>query len=69
VIAQRARMQQRPSSATAPPFLHVRPRALWLECKPVEKKNGPPHPGRVWQRERATWHVAVFMPAARKEAI
>jgi hypothetical protein len=38
VITQRARMQQRPSQQP-PPFLHVPPRALWLECGPVEKKK------------------------------
>jgi hypothetical protein len=28
-----------------PPFLHVPPRALWLECAPVEEKKAP-HPDR-----------------------
>jgi hypothetical protein len=38
------------------------PRALWLECGPVEKKkNACPIP--------AESHVAVCMPAASKEAI
>jgi hypothetical protein len=29
-----------------PPFLPVRPRALWLKCGPVEKKKTASHPGR-----------------------
>jgi hypothetical protein len=61
VITQRARVQQRPSQRP-PPFLHVPPRALWLECGPVEKKKRAcPIP--------AESHVAVCMPAASKEAI
>jgi hypothetical protein len=48
VITQRARMQQRPSQRP-PPFLHVLPRALWLECGPVEKKKRP-----LPSRQRAT---------------
>jgi hypothetical protein len=56
-----ARMQQRPSQRP-PPFLHVRLRALWLGCGPVEKKKtASPIP--------TEGHVAVCMPAARKEAI
>jgi hypothetical protein len=31
-------------------FLHVRPRVLWLECVPVEKKKRLPP-----SRQRATW--------------
>jgi hypothetical protein len=46
-----------------PPFLHVRPRALWLECGPVEKKKRLP-PSRP-----AESPVAVCMPAASKDAI
>jgi hypothetical protein len=53
VITQRARMQQRPSQRP-PPFLHVRHRALWLECGPVEKKKRPLPP-----RQRATWLSAL----------
>jgi hypothetical protein len=63
VITQRARMQQRPSQRP-PPFLHVRPRALWLECGPVEQreeKTPSPTP--------AESHVAVCMLAASREAI
>ena len=52
VITQRARVQQRPSQRP-PPFLHVPPRALWLECGPVEKKKRPPP-----SRQRATWLAA-----------
>jgi hypothetical protein len=37
----RASMQQR-RPQRPPSFLHVRPRALWLECGPVEKKKRPP---------------------------
>jgi hypothetical protein len=43
-------------------FIHVPPRALWLECGQVEKeKNACPIP--------AESRVAVCMPAASKEAI
>jgi hypothetical protein len=52
VITQRARVQQRPSQRP-PPFLHVPPRALWLECGPVEKKKRPPP-----SRQGATWLAA-----------
>jgi hypothetical protein len=59
VITQRARVQQRPSQQP-PPFLHVPPRALWLECGPVEKKKKScPIP--------AESHVAGCMPAASGE--
>jgi hypothetical protein len=43
-----------------PPFLHVPPRALWLECGPVEKKKGPTP---SWQR--ATWLSACRRRAKR----
>jgi hypothetical protein len=52
VITQRARVQQRPSQRP-PPFLHVPPRALCLECGPAEKKKRPPP-----SRQRATWLAA-----------
>jgi hypothetical protein len=41
------------ASQRPPPFLHVPPRALWLECGPVEKKKRPPP-----SRQRATWLAA-----------
>jgi hypothetical protein len=63
MTTQRARMQQRPSQRP-PPFLHVPPRALWLVARvraSREEKTPSPIP--------AESHVAVCMPAARKEAI
>jgi hypothetical protein len=46
-VDQRARACSNGRPQRLPPFLHVRPRALWLECGPVEKKKSPPpHPGR-----------------------
>ena len=52
VITQRARVQQRPSQRP-PPFLHVPPRALWLECGPVEKKKRPPPSFKTVERTSA----------------
>jgi hypothetical protein len=43
-----------------PPFLHVRPCALWLECGPVEKKKRRPP-----SRQRATWLSACRRRAKR----
>jgi hypothetical protein len=71
VITQRARMQQRPSSATPAsgsraPVLHVRPRALWLECGPVEKKKRPPpSPIPIPAESHATWLSACRWRAKR----
>jgi hypothetical protein len=50
VITQRAHAVAVVLSQRPPPFLHVRPRALWLECGPVEKEKRPPP-----YRQRATW--------------
>jgi hypothetical protein len=65
VITHRARMQQRPSSATASVSSAVPPRALWLECGPVEKKKRPAAPS--WQR--AMWLSACRRREKRPSAI
>jgi hypothetical protein len=64
VVTQRARMQQRPSSATASVYFMCRLVLCgsWLECGPVEKKE-------TASTIPAESHVAVCMPAARNEAI